>query len=131
MYTLLVASNLALILQLPTHHAQDNSMASRTMDLRVATATSKATATRSRIVLRALQFTRLLCCSLVIEGYMFNIKVNILFYINTIVEGFQPSWLPGPGSESVVTWDATLGATWSRASIPSVHVPDAYIYSVE
>jgi hypothetical protein len=39
---------------------------------------------------------------------MFNIKVNILFYINTIVEGFQPSWLPGPGSESVVTWDATF-----------------------
>jgi hypothetical protein len=65
MYTLLVASNLALILQLPTHHAQDNSMASRAMDLRVATATSRATATRFRIVLRALQFTRLLCCSLV------------------------------------------------------------------
>jgi hypothetical protein len=56
---------------------------------------------------------------------MFNIRVNILFYINTIVEGFQPSWLPGPGSESVVTWDATLGAASSRASMPSVHVPDA------
>ena len=32
------------ILRPPTHHAQDNSVASRTMDLRVATATSKATA---------------------------------------------------------------------------------------
>jgi len=36
---------------------KDNSVASRTMDLRVATATSKATATRSRIVLKAWQFT--------------------------------------------------------------------------
>jgi hypothetical protein len=33
--------------------AQDNSVASSMMDLRAATATSKATATRSRIVLRA------------------------------------------------------------------------------
>jgi hypothetical protein len=36
-----------------THHAQDNSVASRMMDLRVETATQKATATRSRIVLGA------------------------------------------------------------------------------
>jgi hypothetical protein len=47
------------ILRLLTYYAQeDNSVASRTIDLRLATITSKATATRSRIVLRAGQFTR-------------------------------------------------------------------------
>jgi hypothetical protein len=41
------------IQRLPTHHAPDNSVTSRALDLRVATATSKATATASRIVFRA------------------------------------------------------------------------------